>query len=155
MTELPEGPLTDQNGKKWDIAPATRVLTWDLTIPIPPFETFFIKPHVERLPLFTDLAGNPVFVEDQKAYFYDFSTKEIQEQRINKEWGQYNPIGDDSPLFKHRSDCERWVASNVKTMTMKEAYELMKKVYLDYLRDGGDYSSFGEWCEDPTVNKCL
>lgn len=127
MNELPSGPLVDQNGKKWI------------------YENGNLIPHLERKPLFTDPCGNEVF-EGERPFSARRDTGTIESWAFPADTGltinyaEGNSIW--SPAFKHKSDLEKWVASNVKTMTRKEALEMVVKEWKEYRVNKTMYSSF-------------
>lgn len=111
-----------------------------------------IEPYVERLPLFTDPMGNPVFRGD-KTWAYE---KEEQKYYESAPWGCLDKEHNNwSPSFKHKSDCEKWVASNVKTMTREEALRMAAKLIWDFRAGPCDISSYEDYCEMLIKETCL
>ncbi len=141
MQELPEGPLTDQNGKQWNLK---KIASDDIL--------YEVTPHIERKPLFTDPCGNACYKGDS-IHYYD---------SINNSCGMIHNItvepcqGPDSPAFLHKSDCEKWVASNVKTMTREDALEWLGDLWekwddIGHNTDG----TFTDYIESIRKETCL
>lgn len=113
--ELPEGPRILKDEKTGERYTATEIEG-----------LFSLEPYVERLPLFTDLAGNQIHNGDTVFYYCNRMGK--IESIITNGYATVNV----NPSFKHHSDCERWVASNVKQYTLEEAYGFAKKIVCDF-----------------------
>jgi len=140
MQELPEGPLTDKNGKKWDY-----ILSMDMGGQ----QAYRFTPHIERQPIFIDLCGNPIHKGDEQYWYAD------GEYYSSVDFGGGFPVKPGhSPFFKYRSDCEKWVNSNVKTMTREEALRMVLNA-LPYLSDAAQMvrKEIEETCLPTSTNK--
>lgn len=126
-TELPEGPkgkLIDEAGNQWDYE---KLATYFKSEGDKREDVYTLKPHIERHPLFIDLAGNPVY-EGDVIYSYNKEMGITAIGTADREEEDWNECETYSPSFKLESDCEKWVNSNVKTMTLLEALEMARKI---------------------------
>lgn len=138
--------LLDEQGNKWELQNRG-------TIPICGDETkreviFSLAPYIERKPLFTDLAGNPV-CEGDETWVYQAEDNIYVDatafpKMVYEAWDIF------SPRFRYKSDCEKWVNSNVKRYTYEEALRLMLCT-----TDYASLDSFRQAVREIIKEKCL
>lgn len=109
--------LDEATGKRFEVIPPCELH--------PDFKEVCVlfKPYIERKPLFTDLAGQPVN-EGEEVWCYVKKYSEYTRVIASANYDHNGNINI-SPFFLHQSDCERWVASNVPNKTLQNAYELI------------------------------
>lgn len=111
---------------------------------------FSLQPHKERKPIFVDPLGNEVFKGD--TIYFALSDGSIQEGKC------YSHTTATIETFLRLSDCQKWVNSNIKTLTLKEALELIRN--LDSLAPaniiipGQEHNPY-KWVDEHIKEKCL
>ncbi len=151
-TELPEGPrilLDEKTGDRFVVTPQ-EVITGI------PGNSYYLAPHIERKPLFVDLAGNPVF-EGEAIYSYNKEMGITSIGAADKEEEDWHECEIYGPSFKYESDLEKWVASNVKTLTLEEALRMagMELITKFRLQAATGSLGFEEYITDLIKEKCF
>ncbi len=158
-TELPEGPLVDKNGNKWDIDIASASQPSGRSIdPWPPHTifTYSITPHIEHKPLFPDLCNNKV-CEGDEVHWYNIKESRYETTLLGKYVTEsaWEGTKEASPMFLNRSDCEKWVASNVKTLTLEEALKLAIEEVTRYHKECNEFLDIRDWIDRLIKEKCF